>query len=93
MSEHDIVIDSTGTIRFVYADDVAEIFAGEPDMVTTRASHVEPAFAYGITGAGWVADMRPRGGPILLGEVGLGFTTRQEALDAEREWLRQEEGL
>jgi hypothetical protein len=35
-----------------------------------------------------VADMAPVGGP-LLGT----YVTRQDALDAEREWLRKERGL
>ena len=92
LSEYDILIDPDGTIRFVYVDDLAEVFEGEA-LYTKRASHVEPF------GQGWMADMRPSGGPILfdtntdnpLGRVA--FRTRQQALDAERQWLRAERGL
>jgi hypothetical protein len=90
--EHDIVIEDDGTVRFIYADDVAEMFEGEV-LRTARASHVEPF------GQGWIADMRPSGGPVLfdtnttnpIGRVA--FKTRQAALDAERAWLQQERGL
>lgn len=43
--------------------------------------------------SGWVADMRPSKGPVLTAADGNGFRTRQEALDAERAWLRKERGL
>lgn len=99
--EHDILIEEDGTVRYVYADAVAEIFAGEPDQTTTRASHVEPH----PLGGGWLADMGPSDGPVL-GANGSSietgdtrwvllqpFPTRQAALDAERQWLREEKGL
>lgn len=99
MDAIDIVIDPDGTVRFIYSDEAAEVFAGEPQE-TTRASHVEP-WRYG----GWYADMSPSGGPRMLlpdyvidslnqviGRPG-GFATRQEALDAELAWLRKERGL
>lgn len=91
-NEYDILIREDGTISYVYADAVAEVFASE-ETETRRASHVEPAFAYGIAGGGWVADMRPSNGPILLGPNSKGFTTRQAALNAERQWLREERDL
>lgn len=86
-----ILIDDAG-VHFVYSDDLAEVFVGEP-QTTRRASHVEPF------GQGWLADMRPSGGPVLfdtgtdnpLGRVA--FKTRQAALDAERQWLREHKGL
>ncbi len=99
--EHDVVIDADGTVRFIYSDDVAEVFADELDQRTVRASHVEPH-----VGGGWCADMRPSGGgllfpgieqpaaaPTALIEAMRGFSTRQQALDAEVAWLRQHKGL
>jgi hypothetical protein len=102
--EQDIVIDADGTVRFVYSDLLADVFTGE-DQHTVRASHVEPHPLRG----GWLADMRPSGGPVLgercslhlpVGDMGddtaaalVPFATRQAALDAEREWLRRERGL
>jgi hypothetical protein len=48
----------------------------------------------GFVPAGWAADMRPSGGPILLADAdGHGFETRQAALDAEVAWLREHRGL
>lgn len=90
--ELDLVVETDGTVRFVYDDDLAAAFAGE-ELHTVRASHVEPAADFGIAGGGWIADMRPSGGP-LLGAADLGgFPTRQAALDAERRWLREHKGL
>ncbi len=102
--EHDILIDEEGA-HFVYADELAEVFAGEPQE-TKRASHVEPS----ENGKrGWTADMRPSGGPVLFESTSpsaaydvaltpsdphkIPFTTRQQALDAERTWLREHKGL
>lgn len=102
--EHDILIDDDGTIRYVYSDEQAA-FVGEwlgdeiASQVTTRASHVEPH----PTKPGWLADMRPSGGPILglngtwidpdYADILQPFSTRQIALDAERAWLREHKGL
>jgi hypothetical protein len=107
--DYDLLIEEDGTIRYVYADDLAEAFEGE-ETTTIRASHVEPHPAR----AGWLADMRPSGGPVLGrgwertpkamewsrrhegndGVVSLPpFPTRAEALAAERAWLRKEKGL
>ena len=90
----DLVIEADGTVRFVYSDALAEVFAGE-QLETTRASHVEPHPA-----GGWYADMAPVGGPVLGDgtiSVTIGaarpFATRQAALDAERAWLREFRGL
>ena len=101
--EHDILIGEDGTLTFVYADDLAPLMdVGEAR--TSRASHVEPH----PTRPGWYADMRPSGGPILGDgtvldswhniEKGMHFfvtpfVTREAALAAEREWLRQEKDL
>jgi hypothetical protein len=102
--ELDLLIDEDGTVRYVYDDLLADAFEGE-QKTTTRASHVEPH----PTQPGWLADMRPSGGPVLgfgdcsyetngdFTSVGiialLPFRTRQEALQAERIWLRRERGL
>lgn len=109
MSKFRVVLGEDHALRFVYDDALAALAARG---TTTRASHVEPH----PTRAGWVADMRPSGGPVLgldgewrpthdsgLSElpavdkehVGMlePFATRQAALDAEREWLRREQGL
>ena len=92
----DIVIEPDGDIRFVYSDRLAGLFEGEA-AETVRASHVEPARQYctpavlATFGDGWVADMRPVGGPVL--GIAVPFGTRAEALDAERQWIRKELGL
>jgi hypothetical protein len=99
--EHDILVDADGDLHFVYADAVRDL--QELGAATTRrASHVEPH----PTRPGWLADMRPVGGPVIGADgtvdintnpdtydVVEGFETRQEALDAERAWLREHRGL
>lgn len=69
--ELDIIIEENGDIRFVYSDALAEVFAGE-EQTTVRASHVEPH----PTRPGWLADMRPSGGPVL----GRGWVRTPEAI-------------
>jgi hypothetical protein len=104
MREHRIRIEN-GVAMFVYSDELAALAA---QGTVSRASHVEPATDYGMA-EGWVADMRPSGGGLLVqGTDGYqcrevfpgfrpaeerGFPTRQAALDAERQWLRRERGL
>ena len=100
--EHDIVIDANGDIAFIYSDDLLPL-TDLGEATTRRASHVEPhPFR-----SGWLADMTPIGGPIIGandvidptvagGHVYLaldGFALRQDALDAERNWLREHRGL
>lgn len=63
---------------FIYSDDMADLLL-EGQSTVRRASHVEP-----IQGGGWQADMAPVGGPILTG-----FKLRQEALDAEVDYLNK----
>lgn len=87
-----ILIEPDGSVRFIYSDDLAAVFAGEP-MATRRMSHVEPARAYGIDSDGWVADLSPCGGPLLTGPNYEGFDTRDGALKAETDWLRKEFNL
>ena len=101
--EHDIVVEADGTLAFVYADEVAALFEGER-LETARASHVEPVTVapyaalhaaadvpFNPARTGWVADMRPSGGPIL--GIAEPYPTREMALDAERQWLRDHLGL
>lgn len=57
--EYDIYIGADGTVQHVYDDALAGLLEGEGEVRTTRASHVEPA------GSGWLADMRPVGGPVI----------------------------
>ena len=99
MDEHDILISADGHISFVYSDLLDQVFAEEA-RTTVRASHVEPADSFGWEQDGWLADMRPSGGPLLYAykdDDGRGtkhaFPTRQAALDAERAWLRAHKGL
>jgi hypothetical protein len=77
-----LTIDIDGTVRFVYSDSLVEYLdLGKSTVV--RASHVEPN-ADGL----WIADLGPSGGP-QLGP----FRLRQEALDAELEWLHENRGV
>lgn len=94
---NDILIDEEGNIRYVYTDALDAVFS-EDERYTKRASHVEPADSFGWEQDGWLADMRPSGGPLLFSykdERGVkhAFETRQAALAAEREWLRKEKEL
>jgi hypothetical protein len=107
--EHVIKIEN-GEAKAVYADELSPVLQEMGAMTVKRASHVEPH----PTRPGWLADMRPSGGPVLgrgwertpeaiawslehEGNDGVPslppFTTRQEALDAERQWLRDHAGL
>jgi len=75
----DLSVDENGVIRCIYNDDLAELIQ-EGQGTLQRASHVEPdPKRLGF----WFADLSPVGGPVLEG-----FKLRQEALDAEVEWLR-----
>jgi hypothetical protein len=66
-----------GEIRFIHDDELRPILV-EGTAHVQRASHVEPS----IEGTTWTADMRPVGGGILGP-----FNTKQEALDAEVNYL------
>jgi hypothetical protein len=59
--DFEIFVDPDGTIEHVYSDDLADLLTGEGEVEVTRASHVEPS----PRGHGWLADMRPLGGPII----------------------------
>ena len=80
-----VVIEKSGAYSFVYSDALASLV--RPDSETTRVSHVEPH-----PDGGWIADMRPVGGPVLL-QGDRPFRLRSEALTAEREWLSSTWGL
>jgi hypothetical protein len=67
-----------GVIRAIYDDALTGLMRNGKVKIE-RASHVEPNDSGFCL---WSADMTPVGGPKLLG-----FRTRQEALDAEREYL------
>ena len=74
-SDMELVVDAGGSVRCIYDEgiDLREIGT----LKITRASHVEPdAEGY------WWADMGPVYGPVLGP-----FTSRSEALGAERGWL------
>jgi hypothetical protein len=79
--EHTITILPDGSLRFIWTDEFAELVTLGPSEIV-RASHVEPV------GTEWQADMGPSNGPILRG-----FTRRQDAIDAEVQWLKQNRGL
>lgn len=78
-----IIIGPDGNASFIYADSLAELL-GEGQAQIERASHVEPA-----SSGGWLADMGPSGGPVLMAGDGKGFALRQDALDAEVAWLNE----
>lgn len=81
--EREIVVTfDSGTATFVHDDRLAFLF-DHGTATIARASHVEPN-----DDAQWTADMSPVGGPVLGP-----FRLRQEALDAERDWLSQNRGL
>lgn len=100
MKDEVVVIDPDGSVRYIYSDTLASLFEDE-EQETRRASHVEPASTFGWDHCdGWLADMRPSGGPLLFDGyererpgVKRAFRTRQAALDAELAWLRQNRGL
>lgn len=71
-----------GRIEAVYDDRLRGLFQRVSKVFhVERASHVEPT----VEGA-WTAEMVA--GPVLGP-----FSTRSEALAAERAWLREERGL
>ena len=73
------LVVKNGQIKAIY-DDALTALMPEAEVTIKRASHVEPHELYG----GWYADMRPVDGPVMVG-----FFTRQQALDAERDYLNR----
>ena len=80
MGASNLFIRRGGAVEFVYADDLAALFADD-DKTVVRASHVEPL----PDGSGWTADLTPVQGPVLGP-----FPTRAEALAAEAAWLEEQ---
>lgn len=75
MPKHEMVIGNNGSLRMIYADELAPLLAlGKAEI--RRASHVEPA------GVRWVVNLKPVGGP----RIGP-FRTRAKALAIEHAWL------
>ncbi len=75
-----IIVDTSGSARFVYSDALAAVAREAGTLTIRRASHVEPT-----ADGRWAADMSP----VRLG-VNLGpYDTREEALEAERLWLQE----
>jgi hypothetical protein len=73
-----------GLMTFVWDDALAPLVAEGEFGRPVRVSEVEH------DGCGWTADMTLAGAPgVVLGP----FPLRQQALDAEREWLRENRGL
>ena len=79
--EHTIVVQENGTMQWIWTDELADL-VGEGSAKIERASHVEPI------GGQWFADLGPSGGPVLGG-----FLIRQDAIDAEIEWIKANRGL
>lgn len=75
---HTINCRTDGTVDFIWADELKPLAELGP-VAIRRVSHVEPAGP----GTDWAADMSPVGGPVLGP-----FPTRQEALDAEVDYLK-----
>ncbi len=50
-----------GRVEFIYSDAAASLLEKPGVATVKRASHVEPH----PSRIGWIADMRPSGGPIL----------------------------
>ena len=67
-------------VRAIYDDRLKPIVKDLGVMTVVRASHVEPT-----PDGGWSVDLSPSGGPTFLAR----FDTRQEALDAEVQWLTE----
>jgi hypothetical protein len=73
-----------GRATFIY-DDALAPFMAEGDFTPRRVSTVEPD-----PRGGWSADMTLADAPgVVLGP----FPLRQQALDAEVQWLREHRGL
>lgn len=71
-------IAPNGKITAIYDDRIADFLASGKTTIT-RASQVEPH-----PDGGWIADMSPSGEDVILGP----FPLRQQALDAECEFLK-----
>jgi len=74
-SDMELVFAADGVARCIYGEELELHALGK--LTIKRASHVEPD-----SEGCWWADMGPSGGPVLGP-----FTSRSEALQAERGWL------
>lgn len=77
MKKHQVSIRPNGTVEFIYHDSMLPYMDNFSHRKITRVSHVEPN-----EDGMWVADMSPVNGPHSPP-----FTTREEALQWESEWL------
>ena len=73
-----IKISKGGRLTFIYDDKLQPLIQNGRAEIK-RVSHVEPI------GTKWRADMSPIEPGIVLGP----FNKRQQALDAEKEWLEE----
>lgn len=79
-----LAVSAEGKATFIYDDEHAEfIQALGGSTKIERVSHVEP-----MANGRWAADMSPIGGPVL-DHGGEGYELRQQALDAEIEFLNK----
>jgi hypothetical protein len=79
----ELSIKADGRIVAVYDDDMAELLE-EGNGCVERASYVEYS-----AGAGWFAHMWPVCKELGIPHEDLGpYRLREQALQAEREWLR-----
>ena len=76
-TEMELIVDAGGGVKCIYDETLDLRALGK--LQITRASHVEPD-----SDGNWWADMGPSGGPVLGP-----FGTREQALTAERRWLRR----
>lgn len=79
------LIVKNGVITSIYDDALVPLMNEAERVSTERASHVEPHQCEWSDGRSyWQADLSPVDGPMLTG-----FTTKQEALDAEVQYINQ----
>lgn len=69
-------------VEAIYSDELIDVLSELGSVYVRRASHVEPC------DGGWSADMSPVGGPVLGA-----FPKRQDAIDAEIDWLKTNKDL
>lgn len=74
----ELEVSPEGQVVFIYNDLLADLLAEGLSRVQ-RVSNVEPG-----SQGGWIADLSPVSPGTVLGP----FRLRQEALDAEVQWLR-----
>ena len=78
MKTVDLLITPDGSLEFIYEDGLRNLLDLGPGEIS-RASHVEPT-----TDGRWSADLSPVGGPTIGP-----FDLRQDAIEAEIQWLRE----